>query len=239
MMITGVHGRFIAGKCPPCPAAASTEWVDRIPRPCDDPHRRDIPPEFGVPSLPAGSGGSGGGGASDVRTGAADDTGLPTRLIVAGGGGGAAGAAGGDGGLEGAPGGDGSVVFNLPDVFPTRLVPGGTPGAGAQGVEAPGADGTDAFIEFVGGRPMGSFEGDAGAGGGGGFVGGGGGMSAASGASGGLISWSGTSSGGAGGSSLVPGEALCPVLVEDGARAGGGLIVITFAPGRSPARACT
>jgi hypothetical protein len=154
MMITGVHGRFIAGKCPPCPAAASTEWVDRIPRPYDDPHRGDIPPEFGVPSLPAGSGGSGGGGASDVRTGAADDTGLPTRLIVAGGGGGAAGAAGGDGGLEGAPGGDGSVVFNLPDVFPTRLVQGGTPGAGAQGVGAPGADGTDAFIEFVGGRPM-------------------------------------------------------------------------------------
>jgi Glycine rich protein len=188
------------------------------------------------PFLPAGPAAGGGGGASDVRSGPADDSGLASRLLVAAGGGGAGSAGGGAGGLSGAPGADGSVVYD-PAVFEPVAVPGGGAAAGSVGAGHPGADGPPATFEFIAGRPVGSFAGAGGGGGGGGLVGGGGGAAASSGQAG-ILRWTGSSSGGGGGSSLMPATTDCPTVVEDGVRAGDGLVVITFHKGNSPQLAC-
>ena len=187
--------------------------------------------------LIAGPAAGGGGGASDVRTGAADDTGLDSRLLVAAGGGGAGDAAGGAGGATGAPGADGAIVYDF-EIFPPFVVAGGAAAGGAPGVGAPGADGPPARLEFIAGRPVGNFRGAGGGGGGGGLVGGGGGLSSTNGQAGGLIRWTGTSSGGGGGSSLVPTDVDCPTIVEDGVRSGDGLVVITFHRGNAAPFAC-
>ena len=110
--------------------------------------------------LIAGPAAGGGGGASDVRTGAADDTGLDSRLLVAAGGGGAGDAAGGAGGATGAPGADGVIVYDF-EVFPPFVVAGGAAAGGAPGVGTPGADGPPARLEFIAGRPVGNFRGAA------------------------------------------------------------------------------
>lgn len=186
--------------------------------------------------FPDGPGGGGGGGASDVRSGAADSGGLATRLVVAGGGGGAADVAGGDGGLDGAPGADGGLTSPFPGDPPTVLYGGGG-GAGPAGTGEPGEDGTAAWFDYYLGRPYGYSAGHAGGGGGGGLFGGGGGQQAASGG-GGSFSTIGTSSGGGGGSSLVPDDAVCPTVVEDGVHTGDGLVVITFHRGAAPVFTC-
>ncbi len=135
------------------------------------------------------------------------------------------------------PGADGAIVYDF-EVFPPFVVAGGAAAGGAPGVGAPGANGSAARLEFVAGRPVGSFRGAGGGGGGGGLLGGGGGGSSTNGQAGGLIRWTGTSSGGGGGSSLVPDGPDCPVLVEDGVRAGDGLVVITFHKGAAPHTIC-
>jgi hypothetical protein len=185
--------------------------------------------------FPDGPGAGGGGGASDVRSGAADAGGLATRLLVAGGGGGAADVAGGDGGLDGAPGSDGGYTPSFPGDEPT-ILPGGGGGAGPAGAGVPGENGTAAWFNYILGRLVAQEAGHAGGGGGGGLFGGGGGQQAAD---GGASYWRfGTSSGGGGGSSLVPDDAVCPTVVEDGVHTGEGLVVITFHRGAAPVFTC-
>jgi Glycine rich protein len=133
-------------------------------------------------SSQATDGGDGGGGASDIRTGAGDSSGLPTRLLVAGGGGGATGSTGcGQGGAGGPVGQDGKDGCPTPPPSATgRGGGGGTLSAGGTGgASMRGAAGANGALGIGGAGHSdtfgGQFSSGGGGGGGGGYFGGGGG----------------------------------------------------------------
>lgn len=196
---------------------------------------------IGVPDV-GGDGGDGGGGASDLRTGPADDSGLATRILVAAGGGGTARTtSGGDGGLDGGAGGDGSGAFGDYPNHEVVVLPGGVGGAGPSGAGATGEIGAPGFFGSIG--LWAYYGGHGGGGGGGGLTGGGGGRSAArlyaiESAAGPGTDIPGVPSGGGGGSSLVPADAVCPGVVEDGVRTGNGLVLILTHRTAAPPVAC-
>jgi hypothetical protein len=191
--------------------------------------------------LAGGPGGAGGGGASDVRTGSA----LSARLVVAGGGGGAAEVPGGAGGRTGEDGADGPTITNtapLPDQQGGgggTATAGGAGSGGAPGGAGAGGEGADAPTPHVvsGGSPGLVSETHGGGGGGAGLFGGGGGTSGHH-----LIRGAAditfTSTGGGGGSSLAPAFVACPPVVQNGVRAGDGLVVVRWTKARKARRAC-
>jgi hypothetical protein len=197
--------------------------------------------------LPGGPAGAGGGGASDVRTQSAGAAGLASRLVVAAGGGGAGGVRGGAGGAVGQDGSDGPVTSNFA-TFPDQPGGGGgtatAGGAGAFGASdgsaGSGGGGADApLVQILPGapRPGAITNGQGGGGGGGGLFGGGGGTAGSTSTTGLLVIAS-TASGGGGGSSLAPAGSPCPVVVETGARAGEGLVVVRWTKAKKPKHAC-
>ena len=184
------------------------------------------------PFLPAGPAAGGGGGASDVRTGPADDSGLASRLLVAAGGGGAGSAARRRRWAQRRPGGR-----RVGRVRPRRVrARRGARRWRRRGVgrrRSPGGRWASGHVRRHRGQAGGELRrrwrgrrrrrpgrrgrrharrpsGQAG-----------------------IIRWTGRSSGGGGGSSLVPATTDCPTIVEDGVRAGDGLVVITFHNGNA------
>jgi hypothetical protein len=201
-------------------------------------------------------GGGGGGGASDVRSGAGDQSGLATRLLVAGGGGGAGevancwgadgGSAGGAGGPDAVQGQDGSAD-TTGFTTPARGGGGGTASSGGAGGKLgsssygpyhDGASGTDGGLG-AGGAGGSNTNLDSvpeyglgGGGGAGGYYGGGGGGSGFwAQPQGGLLIFA-NGGGGGGGSSFVTPTALCSESNQTGLRSGDGVAEITYNPPR-------
>jgi hypothetical protein len=184
-----------------------------------------------VGSIP---GGAGGGGASDIRTGAADATGLPTRLLVAAGGGGsnsglASCSQGGAGGAVGQAGQSGCFA----NAVPAGGGGGGTASAGGLGGEPgePGGAGGTLGSGGAGGSNTIDSPTESGigaSGGGGGYYGGGGGGAGYVELSLRVASGPG---GGGGGSSFITASALCSSPVDTGAQSGDGAVTITYNPG--------
>jgi hypothetical protein len=190
-------------------------------------HAWTVPPGVTYATIDA-YGASGGGNdpglGARVRATIAVSNGQTFTVVVAGEGGDPAGQTRGEGGFGGGgAGGAGGSGFE--PFLPAGPAAGG--GGGASDVRTGPADHSGLASRLL----------VAAGGGGGGLVGGGGGSAAASGQAG-IIRWTGRSSGGGGGSSLVPATTDCPTIVEDGVRAGDGLVVIAFHKGNAALFAC-
>ncbi|MFA7274350.1 MAG: T9SS type A sorting domain-containing protein [Crocinitomicaceae bacterium] len=177
----------------------------------------------------------GGGGASDIRL---NGTALSNRVLVAGGGGG-----GGNGGCFGTTigAGNGGVGGNGNGSNGTNSTAGGG-GFGAIGSVAgghgigcagyQGNDGTNGTSGVGGSGGLGtnlcSTYPTSGGGGGGGFVGGGGGGAGAAGTTGCSFNDTGAGAGGAGGSNYTDPTISSVTILNGGAPAGNGTVVITY-----------